>query len=472
MLLNRPFVVGGIVFAVVFILSVVLLQTSEAPMSASAPAPLAGGAAPPSVVVVPDGEAPPPQDIVVVPDAVEPSAPSTDVAAAPDFQPAEPQPSNAPPIDLESIEPAAGGEMPPAAAGDPPPRDVPMAPISSAPSAMPPPPPLSSGQGAPAPIPMVPATPAPPPPPPAAAPPPPPAVAYAPPVPSYYGPPMHDPEPTGGSGPSAMPPPTYTTPRIVGGPSAAPPPERGAGPSAMPPAGGSSAPRSTPSPRFNGLVATGSASKVVSYFQQARTRLDTQQAFGFVLIPRAAISIEERAVHKSFCESMLATMDYMAPSAVSSANGATPGAVLATYWPVVGSRESFEIKAAFVDRNCDDLIAWYDYKVARALAASAGIGHLSGPLLITWPSSGGDETDRDPLVVDFSRANHERAAQALQYWFRQLKNRPELWTNRIREGTIRAELADAVNDTAGVVLAVMSGKWDSINTVTVAAGAP
>jgi hypothetical protein len=29
-----------------------------------------------------------------------------------------------------------------------------------------------------------------------------------------------------------------------------------------------------------------------------------------------------------------------------------------------------------------------------------------------------------------------------------------------------------VNDTAGVVLAVMSGKWDSLNTVTVAAGSP
>jgi hypothetical protein len=454
MLINRPFVVGGIVFAVVFFLSVVFLQTTEtgsqAPVTVNAPDQLAGGAPPPAVVVVPDGEAPPPQDVVVVPDTeVVAEAPATDA------QPVdEPQPSNAPPIDLDNLEPAAGGEMPPAAAGDPPPRDVPP----MGPGAMPPPPPMSSGQGAPPPVPTVP------PPAPAAAPPPPPRVAYGPPVPSYYGPPMHDPEPSGGSGPSAMPPPAGGS-----GPSAMPP--GSSAPSSAPPSGGSSAPRATP--RFNGLVATGTSNKVLSYFQQARTRIDTAQAFGFVLIPRAAISIEERSVHKSFCETMLATMDYMAPAAVSSANAATPGAVLATYWPVVGSREGFEIKAAFADRNCDDLIAWYDYKVARALAAKAGVGDMSGPLLITWPSSGGDETDRDPLVVDFSRANHARAQLALQYWFRQLKNRPDLWTSRIREGTIRAELADAVNDTAGVVLAVMSGKWDSLNTVTtVAAGSP
>lgn len=463
MLLNRPFVVGGIVFAVVFVLSVLFLQTSEAPLpGATVSPPVADGAPPPSsVVVVPDGgEAPPPQDVVVVPDASMPSD-SEVVAEAPSA--AEPQPSNAPPImgeppiDLNNIEPAAGGEMPPAAAADPP--------GASAPSAMPPPPPMSSGQGAPPPVPVAP-------PPPAAALPPPVAVAPSRPVPpAYYGPPMHDPEPSGGSAPSAMPPLSggaAPTPRIVSGPSApsAPPPTYtgGGGPSAMPPAGGSVRPRAF------AVAPVAPSTRVVSYFQQARTRVDTAQAFGFVLIPRAAISLEERSVHKSFCETMLATMDFMTPGAVS---GAAPGAILATYWPVVGSRESFEIKAAFADRNCDDLIAWYDYRVARALAAKAGVSDMSGPLLITWPSSGGDETDRDPLVVDFSRANHERAAQALQYWFRQLKNRPELWTNRIREGTIRAELADAVNDTAGVVLAVMSGKWDSLNTVTtVAAGSP
>ena len=69
------------------------------------------------------------------------------------------------------------------------------------------------------------------------------------------------------------------------------------------------------------------------------------------------------------------------------------------------------------------------------------------------------------LFVDFSKADNARATKTLQYWFRQLRGRPELWTNRIREGTIRAELADAVNDTAGVVLAVLYGKWDSVNAV-------
>lgn len=454
MLLNRPFVVGGIVFAVVFILSVVFLQTGEAPRSGvpiSSNEPLAGGAAPPAVVVVPDGTAPQPQDVLVVPGGGETSPPPVDVAEAPT--------AVEPPVpDISAIEPA-GGSMPPAAAGDPPGGNM-----------MPPPPPMSSGQGAPPPVPIVSPPPAP------SAPPPPEVVAVAPsrPMPpGYYGPPMHDPDPVGGSAPPpaaapSLPSPTPLPPRIVSGPSAAPPapPPMTEGPSATPPpAGGSSRPRGFA--RSNAHSA-----KVVSYFQQTRTRIDTAQAFGFVLIPRAAISLEERAVHKSFCEAMLATMDYMAPSAVSSANGVTPGAILATYWPVVGSREGFEIKAAFNERNCDDLIAWYDYKVARALAAKAGVSDMSGPLLITWPSSGGNEADRDPLVVDFSRANHTRAQLALQYWFRQLKNRPDLWTNRIREGTIRAELADAVNDTAGVVLAVMSGKWDSLNTVTVAAGSP
>ncbi len=64
--------------------------------------------------------------------------------------------------------------------------------------------------------------------------------------------------------------------------------------------------------------------------------------------------------------------------------------------------------------------------------------------------------------MDFAKADNEHATKALQYWFRQLNGEPELWTNRIREGTIRAELADAINDTAGVVLAVLHGKWESV----------
>jgi hypothetical protein len=187
-------------------------------------------------------------------------------------------------------------------------------------------------------------------------------------------------------------------------------------------------------------------------------------------MPKAAVTDADKRTQKDFCITVLASMDFMTPGAVAAS---APREVLATYWPVVGSRESYEIKQAFSERNCDDLIAWYDYRLARALAAKAGVAELSGPLLITWPSQGVEgQSARDPLIVDFSKANHERAAKALQYWFRQVKARPDLWTNRIREGTIRAELADAVNDTAGVVLAVMSGKWDSLTVVASANASP
>lgn len=205
-----------------------------------------------------------------------------------------------------------------------------------------------------------------------------------------------------------------------------------------------------------------SGSKVLSYFQQAKTKLDTARAFGFVLLPKEAVTDEEKRTQRSFCELVLASLDFMTPEAVASTAQAQ---VLATYWPIGASRGSFEIKEAFETRNCDDLLAWYDHALARKLATNAGVADLSGPLLITWPSGGDATAVRDPLIVDFSKANHERAKKALMYWFRQLKNRPELWTNRIREGTIRADLADAVNDTAGVVLAVMAGKWESLNTV-------
>jgi hypothetical protein len=203
-------------------------------------------------------------------------------------------------------------------------------------------------------------------------------------------------------------------------------------------------------------------SKVLSYFQQTKTKLDPARAFGFVLIPKEAITGDEKRAQKSFCELMLASLDFMTPEAVAST---AQGQVLATYWPITPSRGSSEIRDAFAMRNCDDLLAWYDHALARKLATNAGVAEMSGPLLITWPSGSDATAVRDPLIVDFAKADHERATKALQYWFRQLKNRPELWTNRIREGTIRAELADAVNDTAGVVLAVMSGKWDSLNTV-------
>ncbi len=234
-------------------------------------------------------------------------------------------------------------------------------------------------------------------------------------------------------------------------------------PGAMPPAAAGDPPPAAPvirrtPPKKNG----NSGSKVLSYFQHTRTQVDTSKAFGFVLLPRVAVTSEERDVQKRFCDIMLATMDFMTPGAVAAARTE----VLATYWPIVASHESFEIKAAFLARDCGLLITWYDHKIARSLAAKAGVAHLTGPLLITWPSSGAEgEQARSPLIVDFSKADHERATKALQYWFRQLRAKPELWTNRIREGTIRAELADAVNDTAGVVLAVLNGKWDSLTVV-------
>jgi hypothetical protein len=263
------------------------------------------------------------------------------------------------------------------------------------------------------------------------APPPPPPMANgmgAP--PPSYGPPMHDPAP--GSAPSAMPPAAAGDPPTI----------------------------------KNGH----SGAKVLSYFQQSRSQIDTNRAFGFVLMPKAAVTDADKRAQKDFCVTVLATMDFMTPGAVAAS---APREVLATYWPIVGSRESYEIKHAFSERNCDDLIAWYDYRLARTLAAKAGVAELSGPLLITWPSSGAEgQSARDPLIVDFSKANHERAAKALQYWFRQVKARPDLWTSRIREGTIRAELADAVNDTAGVVLAVMAGKWDSLTVVASANATP
>lgn len=277
-------------------------------------------------------------------------------------------------------------------------------------------------------------------------------------------------EVTGGGMPPPLPPKTYVVPPprpgIARDDVPLPPAAHDPAPAAMPPAAHDPEPapvtpvvRTTP-PKRNG----NSGSKVLSYFQHTRTQVDTSKAFGFVLLPRVAVTSDERDVQKQFCEIMLATMDFMTPGAVSAA--AARSEILATYWPIAPQHEPFTIKAAFVARDCGLLITWYDHKIARSLAAKAGVAHMTGPLLITWPSSGAEgEEARNPLIVDFSKADHERATKALQYWFRQLRAKPELWTNRIREGTIRAELADAVNDTAGVVLAVLHGKWDSLSAV-------
>lgn len=200
--------------------------------------------------------------------------------------------------------------------------------------------------------------------------------------------------------------------------------------------------------------------KVLSHFQRGSMQLDTRKAFGFVLLPKSAITDREQATQKQFCEIMLASLDYVSPESASSAQ------VLATYWPVVAGIPADDIAEAFQDRNCTALIAWYDYSLGRAIASKAGVLGMSGPLLITWPSQSAlIQNPRDPLIVDFANANYENANRALAHWFRQVSRNPGAWTNYIREGTIRAELADAINETAGVMLAVLAGKWDSVTVV-------
>ncbi len=253
-------------------------------------------------------------------------------------------------------------------------------------------------------------------------------------------PPVETNEPAGGSGPPMVDP--------------LPPP-----PLDMPPAAG---PGGEPKPEELPVKNGHSGSKVISYFQYSKTTIDARRALGFVLLPKAAVTESEQKVQKEFCETLLATLDFLSPGEAGARSD-----VLATYWPIVATRGAYEITEAFTQRNCGNLLAWYDHALARKLALKAGVVELTGPLLITWPSAvGAGDEGRDPLIVDFSKANHERASKTLKYWFRQLKNRPELWTNRIREGTIRAELADAVNETAGVMLAVMAGKWESVTAVS------
>ncbi len=206
-------------------------------------------------------------------------------------------------------------------------------------------------------------------------------------------------------------------------------------------------------------VAAFATEKVLSYFQRGATHVDVRRAFGFVLMPKAAVTAEEEETQTTFCEIMLASLEFVAP------DRATLREALVTYWPVAAGHETSEIEAAFAARDCNSLIAWYDYNFARTIAAKAEIAGLSGPLLITWPSAGGDDADRDPLIVDFARADYAHAKKALSYWFGELQTQPDSWNSRIREGTFRAGLADAINDTAGVVIAVLSGKWESFTAV-------
>lgn len=226
----------------------------------------------------------------------------------------------------------------------------------------------------------------------------------------------------------------------------------------------------SPKSALTGGTTTGSAAvgadKVLSYFQRSVTRVDTRKAFGFVLLPKSAVTAQEKKIQKQFCQITLASMDF------ADADAAARTKALVTYWPVVATPSAVAIEAAFTSHDCDRLIAWYDHALARAIAARADVAGFSGPLLITWPSQGSTARDRDPLIVDFAVADYGRATKALQYWFGELRRKPELWTSRIREGTIRAELADAINDTAGVMVAVLAGKWDSVSAVSAAPHSP
>lgn len=220
-------------------------------------------------------------------------------------------------------------------------------------------------------------------------------------------------------------------------------------------------PKTGLTPASPGSGAAIGGDKVLSYFQRGITHVDTRKAFGFVLMPKSAVTEDERQVQARFCQLMLASLEFTTPDAAARREA------LVTYWPIVATRAPVEIEASFEARNCEHLLAWYDHNLARSVAARAGVAALGGPLLITWPSADSKRAeDRDPLVVDFAKADHARATKALAYWFRELTHKPELWTSRIREGTIRAELADAINDTAGVVVAMLSGKWQSVTAVS------
>lgn len=234
-------------------------------------------------------------------------------------------------------------------------------------------------------------------------------------------------------------------------------------PAAPPPVPAPSAPSST---GFSAGSRSGGWSSapdvaVLSYFQRGLIKIDTSDAFGFVLLPRRATTEDELAAQLRFCRVMLASLDTMEPEEVATTK------VLATYWPIVATIPRTAIREAFANQDCPLLIRWYDHRVARTIAAKADIQDMSGPLLITWPSEDAQLAHRsDPLVVDFSAANEENLKKVLNYWFRQISQRPEYWTSYIREGTMRAELADAINETAGVMLAVLAGKWDSVTAVS------
>ncbi len=210
----------------------------------------------------------------------------------------------------------------------------------------------------------------------------------------------------------------------------------------------------------NGGATGPNSVQVLSYFQRGTMKLEVRDAFGMVVIPRKALDATEKARHRQFCELLQASLDFVAPEDV------TPTEVLATYWPTVSNINPASIRMAFATQDCQSLLLWYDHKLARDIAARTGLQDKSGPLLVTWPSQRTvAREERDPLVVDFSRANAASARRTLAYWFRQVSQDPALWTDHIREGTFRADLADAINETAGVMLSVLSGKWEGLTEV-------
>jgi hypothetical protein len=229
-------------------------------------------------------------------------------------------------------------------------------------------------------------------------------------------------------------------------PAAPPPPMMAPPPASAPPTAG---------------ISGAPARAVLSYFQRGTIKIDTSDAFGFVLLPRRAVTEGEMKAHLRFCRVMFASLDTMEPEDVALTK------VLATYWPISTEVSRDALREAFANQDCMQLLYWYDHSVARTIAAKADIQDMSGPLLITWPSEDAQLAHRsDPLIVDFSAANEANLQKVLNYWFRQISQRPEYWTSYIREGTMRAELADAINETAGVMLAVLAGKWESVTAVS------
>lgn len=71
---------------------------------------------------------------------------------------------------------------------------------------------------------------------------------------------------------------------------------------------------------LSGGSSTGAAAgdeKVLSYFQRGTSRVDTSRAFGFVLLSKSAVTVEERRLHLQFCRIMLASLDFMTPEAAA-----------------------------------------------------------------------------------------------------------------------------------------------------------